>query len=119
MEPSLLQAKQAHFPQPFFIGEGLQPSDHLSGPPLDPLQEVDLLLDSALTSTKTKQNKTKQNKQKKTTQLVVSLKFCYGEDLPQHGLEKPSITKDCFPYSLFFYFLFCLPAGVIAPACRP
>ena len=34
---SLLQAKQAQFPQPFLIGEVLQPSDHLSGPPLDPL----------------------------------------------------------------------------------
>ena len=32
---SLLQAKQAQFPQAFFIGEVLQPSDHLSGPPLD------------------------------------------------------------------------------------
>ena len=27
-EPSLLQAKQAQFPQPFFIEEVLQPSDH-------------------------------------------------------------------------------------------
>ena len=35
-EPSLLQAKQAQFPQPFFIREVLQPSDHLHGPPLDP-----------------------------------------------------------------------------------
>jgi len=29
-EPSLLQAKQARFPQPFLIGELLQPSEHLS-----------------------------------------------------------------------------------------
>ena len=42
-EPSLLQAKQAQFPQPFLIGEVLQPSDHLSGPPLDPLQELHVL----------------------------------------------------------------------------
>jgi len=34
-EPSLFQAKQAQFPQPFLIGEVLQPSDHLSGPSLD------------------------------------------------------------------------------------
>jgi len=33
LEPSLLQAKQAQFPQPFFIGDALQPSDHLSGSP--------------------------------------------------------------------------------------
>jgi len=31
-ESFLLQAKQAQFPQPFLIGEVLQPSDHLSGP---------------------------------------------------------------------------------------
>ena len=36
--PSLLQAKQAQLPQSFFIGEVLQPSDHLYGPRLDPLQ---------------------------------------------------------------------------------
>ena len=41
---SLLQAKQAQFPQPFLIGEVLQPSDHLTGPPLDPLQELHVLL---------------------------------------------------------------------------
>jgi len=39
-EPSLLQIKQAQFPQPFLIAEVLQPSDHLSGPPLDPLQYI-------------------------------------------------------------------------------
>ena len=43
LEPSLLQAKQAQFPQPFLIGEVLQPSDHLSGPPLDLLQELHVL----------------------------------------------------------------------------
>jgi len=32
LEPSLLEAKQAQFPQPFLIGEMLQPSHHLSGP---------------------------------------------------------------------------------------
>ena len=40
---SLLQAKQSQFPQPFPTGEVLQPSDHLSGPPLDPLQELHVL----------------------------------------------------------------------------
>ena len=39
-EPSLFQAKQAQFPQPFFTGEVLQPSDYLSGPPLDQFQEL-------------------------------------------------------------------------------
>ena len=43
-EPSLFQAKQAHFPQPFFIGEVLQPCDHLSGPPRDLFQELCVLL---------------------------------------------------------------------------
>jgi len=42
-DPSLLQAKQAQFTQPFFIGEVLQPSDHLCGPPQDPLQELHVL----------------------------------------------------------------------------
>ena len=37
---SLLFSKlNKQFPQPFFIGEVLQPSDHHSGPPLDPFQE--------------------------------------------------------------------------------
>jgi len=40
---SLLQAKQSQFPQPFLIEEVLQPSDHLSGPLLDPLQELHVL----------------------------------------------------------------------------
>ena len=39
-EPSLLQAKQAQFPQPFFKGEVLRPSDHLSGPPMNLFQEL-------------------------------------------------------------------------------
>jgi len=39
MELSILQAKQAHLPQSLFIGEVLQPSDHLHGPPLDLLQQ--------------------------------------------------------------------------------
>ena len=38
MELSLIQAKQAQFSEPFLVGEVLQPSDHLSGPPLG-LQE--------------------------------------------------------------------------------
>jgi len=33
-KPSLLQAKQSQFPQPFLIGEVLQPCVHLSGLPL-------------------------------------------------------------------------------------
>ena len=40
LEPSLLQAKQAQFPRSFLIGEVLQPSDNLSGPPLDSFQEL-------------------------------------------------------------------------------
>ena len=39
-EPSLLQAKQVQFPQPFLIGEVLQPSAHLSGPPLIYLSHI-------------------------------------------------------------------------------
>ncbi|KAK4826482.1 hypothetical protein QYF61_009478 [Mycteria americana] len=39
-EPSLLQAEQPPLSQPFFIGEVLQPSDHLRGFPLDPLQQL-------------------------------------------------------------------------------
>ena len=37
------QAKQAQFPQPFLTGELLQPSDHLSDPPVDPLRELHVL----------------------------------------------------------------------------
>ena len=43
MELSLIQAKQAQFSEPFLVGEVLQPSDHLSGPPLDALQELPVL----------------------------------------------------------------------------
>ena len=43
-EPPLLQAEQSQFPQPFLIAEVLQPSDHLSGPSLDPLQEFHIFL---------------------------------------------------------------------------
>ena len=39
-QPSLLQTEQAQLFQPFLIGEVLQPSDHLHGPPLDLLQQV-------------------------------------------------------------------------------
>ena len=38
--PSLLKAEQAQLPQPVFIGEVLQPSDHGHTLPLDPLQEL-------------------------------------------------------------------------------
>ncbi|KAK4812888.1 LOW QUALITY PROTEIN: hypothetical protein QYF61_024244 [Mycteria americana] len=44
LEPSLLQAEQPQLSQPVFIGEVLQPSDHLHGPPLDSLQQVHVLL---------------------------------------------------------------------------
>jgi len=37
---SLLQAEQPQLSQPFLTGEMLQPSDHLCGPPLDPLQHL-------------------------------------------------------------------------------
>mgnify|MGYP001853276447 FL=1 len=40
LQPSLLQAEQDQLPQPVFIEEVLQPSDHLRGPPLDPLQQL-------------------------------------------------------------------------------
>jgi len=36
----LLQSEQTQLPQPFFTGDVLQPSGHLSGPPLDPLQQL-------------------------------------------------------------------------------
>ncbi|KAK4810558.1 hypothetical protein QYF61_004521 [Mycteria americana] len=47
-EPSLLQAEQPQISQPVFIGEVLQPSDHLRGPPLDSLQQVHVLLMSGV-----------------------------------------------------------------------
>jgi len=40
LEPSLLQAEQPVFSQPFLTGEVFQPSDHFCGPFLDPLEEV-------------------------------------------------------------------------------
>ncbi|KAK4821092.1 hypothetical protein QYF61_013420 [Mycteria americana] len=44
LEPSLLQAEQPQLSQTVFIGEVLQPSDHLRGPPLDSLQQLHVLL---------------------------------------------------------------------------
>jgi len=38
--PSLLQAEQSQLSQTFLIGKVFQPSDHLCGPPLDPLQQL-------------------------------------------------------------------------------
>jgi len=43
-DPFCLQAEQAQFPQPVFGGEVLQPSDHLCGFPLDPLQKLHIFL---------------------------------------------------------------------------
>ena len=43
-ESTLPQAKQAQFHQPFFLGEALQPSDHLCGPPMNPLQQRRIFL---------------------------------------------------------------------------
>ncbi|KAK4822002.1 hypothetical protein QYF61_006616 [Mycteria americana] len=43
-EPSLLCTEQPQLSQPVLIGELLQPSDHLRGPPLDLLQQVHVLL---------------------------------------------------------------------------
>ena len=39
LEPALLQAEEAQISQLFFIGEALQPSDHLCDLPLEPLQQ--------------------------------------------------------------------------------
>jgi len=44
MEPPLLQAEQPQLSQPFFTGELFHPSDHFCGPPLDPVQQVFLVL---------------------------------------------------------------------------
>ncbi|XP_014803059.1 PREDICTED: complex III assembly factor LYRM7 isoform X1 [Calidris pugnax] len=41
---SLLQAEQSQLSQLVFVGEVLQPSDHLCGPPLDLLQQVHVLM---------------------------------------------------------------------------
>ncbi|KAK4819077.1 hypothetical protein QYF61_025310 [Mycteria americana] len=43
-QPSLLQAEPPQLSQPVFIGEVLQPTDHLHGPPLDSLQQLHVLL---------------------------------------------------------------------------
>ena len=37
-KPSLLHDEQAQLPSPFLMGNMIQPSDHLHGPPLDLLQ---------------------------------------------------------------------------------
>jgi len=39
-EPSLLQAEQPQLSQPFLILEVFHPSNHLCGPPLDPLKQA-------------------------------------------------------------------------------
>ena len=43
-QPSLLQAEQPQISQPFLIGEVFHPSDHFCGPPLDPLQQLHVLI---------------------------------------------------------------------------
>ena len=43
-EPCLLQAEQPHLSELVLIGEVVQPSDHLHGSPLDPLQHIHVLL---------------------------------------------------------------------------
>ncbi|GAB0186614.1 mitochondrial enolase superfamily member 1 [Grus japonensis] len=43
LESSLLQAEQSQLSQPVLIGQVLQPSDHLHGPPLDLLQQFHVL----------------------------------------------------------------------------
>ena len=44
LEPSLLQAEQSQVSQPFLTAEVFQPSDHLCGTPLGPLQQVHVFL---------------------------------------------------------------------------
>ena len=44
LRPSLLQAEKPQLSQPVLIGDGLQPSDHPRGPPLDLLQQLIVLL---------------------------------------------------------------------------
>jgi len=44
LEPSLLQAEQPQLSQPFLRGEVLQPLDNFYSPPLDPLQQLHVLL---------------------------------------------------------------------------
>ena len=43
-EPSVLQAEEPQLSQPVFVGEVVQPSDHLCGPPLDLMQQLGVLL---------------------------------------------------------------------------
>ncbi|KAK4832304.1 LOW QUALITY PROTEIN: hypothetical protein QYF61_021703, partial [Mycteria americana] len=44
LQPSLLQAEQHQLSEPLLIGEVVQPSDYFRGPPLDPLQQLHVLL---------------------------------------------------------------------------
>jgi len=41
---SLLQAEQPQLSQPYLTGEVFHPSDHFCGPPLDPFQQLHVLL---------------------------------------------------------------------------
>ncbi|KAK4815575.1 LOW QUALITY PROTEIN: hypothetical protein QYF61_004092 [Mycteria americana] len=41
---SLLQAEQPQLSQPVLVGEVLQPSDHFRGPPLNPIQQIHVLV---------------------------------------------------------------------------
>jgi len=43
LQHSLFQAEQTQLLQPIFIGEVLQPLDHLHGPPLHPFQELHII----------------------------------------------------------------------------
>lgn len=43
-EPSLFQAEKPWLTQPVLVGEVLQPSDNVHGPPLDLLQQLHVLL---------------------------------------------------------------------------
>ena len=42
LEPSVFQIEQAQLPQPSFIAEVLQISNHLHGPPLNLLQQLNI-----------------------------------------------------------------------------
>jgi len=44
LEPSLLQAEEPQLPEPVVVGDVLQPSVHLHGPPLDLLQQLRVLV---------------------------------------------------------------------------
>jgi len=43
LKPPLLMATEAHFSQPVFLGEVLQPYDHLHGSPLSLPQQLHIL----------------------------------------------------------------------------